>query len=1588
MQDTEHINFIADCLTNYKIKIQALNKAGLFDSAKLFEYFALEICRLWFKQNFHNLNEIQANYPYVDLVSEDGQIYVQVSTVQDIPAKIKSTLDKISTSKIKDVAKIKQVYFFVLGNESAEKVVDYQVGDISFKADQHLKTLSDVNVKARADKDFRRELYHLLKQELTNYTQNEAKLADAVEASKLLISGTIDDLLNGEYEIERQPIIVQIKEENKKYITILGDAGSGKTALCKKLLKDEKIILYARAEKLAEAIHLNDVWDLDIKKTLHYLNNKKITFFIDALEFVADCRSIKVELLQQLYEAARQHDNAFIVTTCRTADSNAFLKIGNHYDVQNYLIPDLTDAEINKVAEKYPLIRDMQELKGYMQLLRNPFYLNLIVSNIHSVDDIRDVNNLRDRIWHKQICLEERNLPANLQKNDIRNCVQKIVFERARNFLTGVAVDTLNTDAVKVLDSAGVVVLTGDKVRLKYDIYEDICFEKRIDECFDFCRGNFKIFFEDIEKLGRCVYRRFQIWVENKLFIKNNLKKFLYQLIFADTIPAMWKEQTIIGIVKSRFCHSFFENYGKQIIENNLLEEFLKVVNLFSFEVNNYKIDGDNIITFLKPVGVGRQCLLQLIIKYDIYKQQDYRKSIVKLCTDYANITKFTNSLDVKPTVSACEIMEFYIENEIKSIKTGASYLHKSNICQYLTPVYFLANHAGKWLKDFLQNVCTYYQSNDSTEHLIGEEIINHTLRNTTIALVLYCSAELSQMAFLYWTFQWNPDRQDLFFINRYGSSQLGQEGIFGFNKHARQYRCETYLFFIVLCRYNINKALTWLIKIANYATDRVKSNRPQDVSEITILVNKDGRKKTFIGSMSFWMAGRQDGAVPDLLGDCFCLIKQYIFDLFDNTPLQLTKEEMVHLANRWKQEILICSNNIMLLTLIEEIGKRYNNMLPGYALELVSSMELLLMDIERSGLFMGTPLIQGFQNTIFKTMGLPDFKERFKQDASTAYSFQDYVLMSQISNNPDCKQKAESILGYLYSIIPNNKEHALEYMQIQKMDAKNAAIEKQPVEGDNKTLIQVTPVLTGMAEDLAKGAADNPLAKVLSRWTDIRQSIEAKCKSGYYTKEECLSDIDRIAAVVSGFEYGFLAEKHLFEMIVYALTGFELSTEERSGLCDAWIAGITKILDGKSMQFEEESVIVLFKQIEQDLKAETVVNLKQLMLALLLNQDHNGRIWTFNRMLKRYLKGNKRIAKALFNTVVTLAEDEMKHNLFNANYWAGKDADYTYVPNRQSPFRNVDALLINNEESGFQSQYDVLVEKYLVNEDELEIINFNMEQYDIGVLCFISQCGLQLDDKEFRTVLTALVNETVEILNSVKRTSDYFNYSQQHEISGFLSQALVSDGADIVTSILFEGKDFSKYSSDTYDFYYSVAGLLLPSFFDGYKDKALRVRCKKSICVLENKINTLADEKAKRQFSKMLLLTLGAYGDWSKLEAGYEYEDKMFLTDIWYKYGVYHLKELIEVVYQMQYKKLLPEVLRALNHCFAENEGNEKLLGNVIVKEELLIKIIVTKAFFEFSDAIKQDAELTEAYENLLEILVKYEMEEAGVFLDEFRVH
>ena len=95
LNSNERMDYICGYLSAYENKIKMANKQGLFDAAKMFELFAASVCSLWFGQTFENLNTETANYPYVDLVSEDRTLFVQVSTAQDAVNKIKSTLEKI-----------------------------------------------------------------------------------------------------------------------------------------------------------------------------------------------------------------------------------------------------------------------------------------------------------------------------------------------------------------------------------------------------------------------------------------------------------------------------------------------------------------------------------------------------------------------------------------------------------------------------------------------------------------------------------------------------------------------------------------------------------------------------------------------------------------------------------------------------------------------------------------------------------------------------------------------------------------------------------------------------------------------------------------------------------------------------------------------------------------------------------------------------------------------------------------------------------------------------------------------------------------------------------------------------------------------------------------------------------------------------------------------------------------------------------------------------------------------------------------------------------------------------------------------------
>lgn len=150
---------------------------------------------------------------------------------------------------------------------------------------------------------------------------------------------------------------------------------------------------------------------------------------------------------------------------------------------------------------------------------------------------------------------------------------------------------------------------------------QDICFEHYFDKAFDLCKGKYKTFYDEIENLGRCVYRRYQIWISNKMFIQVNRDKFLYSLTFSDEIPQSWKRQTEIGIVKSRFCDNYFEEQGSEILEQGMLFDFVKNINLFAFEGELLHIRQESPQMKLSPIGNGRPCIIRLLKNEEIYKK-------------------------------------------------------------------------------------------------------------------------------------------------------------------------------------------------------------------------------------------------------------------------------------------------------------------------------------------------------------------------------------------------------------------------------------------------------------------------------------------------------------------------------------------------------------------------------------------------------------------------------------------------------------------------------------------------------------------------------------------------------------------------------------------------------------------------------------------------------------------------------------------------------------------------------------------------------------------------------------------------------
>jgi hypothetical protein len=1578
---SERIEYITNYIVNYENNIKTLNKLGLFNDATLFELFAIECVSLWFGQRFFNLNSTRSNYPYVDLISSDNQSFVQVSTNQDIVNKIKATLKKISSNEeYKD--KLKEVYFFVLNNSSIPNVKDYshdnQIGNIEFLKNKHLITTLDIIEKAKVDLEFQKKLYELCIYESNTTSVCATSLKQAVDNSKFLIESNIDDLIADQYEIDRSEKLLEMNEASDRFISVQGLPGSGKSALCKKFLKDKELVLFVRAENIVEANSLEDIWNLNLQDIFRYTANKSIYIYIDALEFIADAPKIKHDLLFQLYNNAVNYEHVHIITSCRSSEKNAFLKIESTFSIKSIELDVLGNHDINRIASKYPAIMHLKENPVYEQILNIPFYLDLIISKVDDKAEIENINSFRGYIWSEIICLGKNNTYSQIKSTEIRKTIEYIVLERAKSFSSGVLEDDLDAKIVSILDSNGIIARNSNKVRLKYDIFEDICFERLIDNKFDLCKGQYTDFFTSIEVFGRCVYRRYQIWVENKLFTRDNRGKFLYNLLYTDNIPSKWKDQTIIGILKSDSCKDFFSEY-EDTINGELLIRFLKLENLYAFSTKIIKLLHNNDYAILSPFGIGRECLISLLFTTKKYKDEAYKDETIKLCVDYSKIGQF-NSIIAQNT---CEILEYYIQKELEGAEKQWDLLHVELVNNLLSALYLMADYSVSWIKAFWKQISeSFIKNEDNSFGLNSTDIIEYTLKNATPSLAICLGEELCHLADIYWLEKREFERRNRLFNHR------SESEIWGLSEQSDSYSYQfntTYqnMFLQVLVKYNFNEALRWVTHLSNHVASYVYEKTPEQFTKIRLFV-ADIIDKEFIFSDRFWFVGTQEVSVHYLVDDAiYVLTRQIIEILQSNLYDDEYKKKFLHFL---KQEILNKTNNVMMLTVISYVGIYCKDLLPGYSLELLSSMDLILADTHRVVLFTPNPVINTLEKQIMQTVGIPDFEKRYPVDKNLFLSLQGYMIQMQLSSNDQVIEAAQSILDYMYSLYSNNKEHAKENLQIQKMDLRNASIRSL---GNNLT--EIKPVVVGEAKKITEQNDESPFMIEQKILASIIQECHEQIQTHCFDLSACLDKIEKLKSLRQTASITIEIESVLVRLIAHSFTFENMGKEHRSNLCQIWIDGIEKLFKGESFVFDIPLSKVLFAQVEHNLNDVVKARLFHLMVDCILYKGHNGIINKISTQLKHYLVTNKVLAKSMFSTIVAVSEDEMRRHLHNAEQVCLKEPSYKYFPNMQELPICIESVSEKNNIPLYKNKRKEIIEDFLIKGIQKNYSSWTINKCEIGTLCYAINCGLDFTDRDFALVFSELFPTMIRCCK-IRDHYKFLDYSSKYEVTQFLTQYLATQmDIEAALTVMFDSVDFTDITNDGVEIFIQSGAWFLSSYFDGYTNINIRQLLKCNILKIEKRILTLPEGWVKQQLTGMLLLSFPKYTmkDWNELQTSYSYVDKMFLVEIWSRYGYEHFIELINIIYQLHITELLPEILIPIHESIKKLEtSNQEELKQQVNAVKSILNMIITKAFLVFSDKIKGDAELMTAYEGILEVLVSLRIEEAAVILDEFRIH
>lgn len=792
-----------------------------------------------------------------------------------------------------------------------------------------------------------RDLFHVNSK--VNFEMDFLKLQER----GLLIYEGISNKIQG-FHVSRDDYLLKISEayDTSDFVFVTGSRGSGKSSIVKDFISSKNKgvpVFYLRAEDLNRT-HLNDVFStIGMSSTLGQIEGffalipEKI-LVIESIEKILelDHQEAFIDLLQFI----RQQEGWTIIATGR---DYAFQQLSFHFLQQNQInftsvnIEGFSEEQIKQVCEHVPELKTLISNDALVGILRIPFFIDIAVRAIANGAQFGTGDteiDFRKNVWSSVIAKDQdrkSGMPLRRRKAFI-----EIATQRAKKMVFGISADPFDLEVISKLEEDNLIYRdpNNSTISLPHDVLEDWALEEFIEEKYQYNIDNIDEFLSAIGN-EPAINRAFRLWLYRRLQFDESAYDFVEEILTAENIENFWKDETMAAILQHDSPNIFLQSMKDNLLKNDcaLLIRFCFILRITCQKPNSHFVDSLTLdknsgilrTLFLVPYGKGWEALFNFIYEYRNELSKSIHNHIIELINEWYSVININEDLPSESRIVG--LLALWLLEPLK--KDYQNKVGRKKIISVLLKV-----------SPSIETEFDQLMVQDVFVSKVNPRRLSYVDKLTSLALVginvpMLCKNLpdfIIRLALHEWVLE--PRRKDSW--SRYesirGDERYGLDDNRDFfapsgAKGPFQY----------LLQYHPKKALDFILKLCNFATEKYIEHLKREGCEIHLerLILEDGTSIDQFVTTEFWSGYRGHSNIPYVLQCALMALENWLISYIESSG---ENNQIDWIYNY----LLKNSNSVLITSVLASAAIGFPNKVRKTVFPILNIAEFYLIDMSR----------------------------------------------------------------------------------------------------------------------------------------------------------------------------------------------------------------------------------------------------------------------------------------------------------------------------------------------------------------------------------------------------------------------------------------------------------------------------------------------------------------------------------------------------------------------------------------------------------------------------------------------------------------